>query len=387
MLQRRAHTGTDGSVTWIGIRYHSRLGRYRVDPLGTDLYGGAPGIGLFLAALARVTGAGELSTLAHGALSSLRGTLRGDPGSLPVAELGAADGVGSSVLSMLAMYLLTEDDSFLADACADDQLDVLGGSAGAIRALLALHRAGGGDDVLARAERCGRHLLRMRQVSASGYRAWPTLDGACIGGYSHGAAGISSALAALADRTGDADFAAAAEEGFRHQESLYDAGLGAWRSYVESVASEPEAPAEGVASWCHGAAGIALGYLSGGPPVDGGHLVGPAGEQRAVGLRRALTVLCDDVADRSDNLCCGTAGRAAVLLKASRTFGEQRWRTRAEELLSTMLERTTPHGLRVLQGARRGADAFGMFQGVAGIGYTLLQVCADDQLPDLDLLA
>ena len=63
---------------------------------------------------------------------------------------------------------LLQDDSILDDAhrcselitddliAADRQLDVLGGSAGAILGLLRLHRQTGDDAALRTAEKCGR---------------------------------------------------------------------------------------------------------------------------------------------------------------------------------------------------------------------------------------
>src|SRR6201995_1403487 len=97
---------------------------------------------------------------------------------------------------------------------ADRQLDVIGGSAGAILALLRLSRDTQSDDVLARAIRCGEHLLRKPPVGSPGRRSWVGQGSGetPLNGMSHGAAGFAYALAALAGPSGREDFASAAEE-------------------------------------------------------------------------------------------------------------------------------------------------------------------------------
>ena len=92
---------------------------------------------------------------------------------------------------------------------ADKQLDVIGGSAGAILGLLRLYRDTQSDDVLARATKCGEHLLRQPRIGPEGRRSWGGQGSGPQGlnGMSHGAAGFAYALASLAAATGRDEFA------------------------------------------------------------------------------------------------------------------------------------------------------------------------------------
>src|SRR5439155_19691593 len=98
---------------------------------------------------------------------------------------------------------------------ADSQLDVIGGSAGAILSLLRLYRDTGDDDVLERAVACGTHLLSQPRLGPYGSRSWPcrTSNNQVLNGMSHGAAGFAYALSALATASGRESFADAPAEG------------------------------------------------------------------------------------------------------------------------------------------------------------------------------
>src|SRR5262249_33720572 len=152
--------------------------------------------------------------LAHGTLKTLRWQLarllgeekRSPSGRLP---LGAGVGLGGVVYALARLAALLGEPGLLEDArraaslitderiALDRQLDVGGGAGGAVRGLLALHAAAPASPALARAVRCGRHLLERRVPTAAGPRAWPTVGGRALAGFSHGAAGIAYALLRL----------------------------------------------------------------------------------------------------------------------------------------------------------------------------------------------
>ena len=134
------------------------------------------------------------------------------------------------------------DDDLLADAhvaaglftdeliAADKQLDVIGGSAGAILGLLRLYRDTRSDDVLRRAIKCGEHLLGQSRLGPEGRRSWvgQGLGPRPLNGMSHGAAGFAYALASLSAATRREDFARAASECIAFENSSYDAERNNW---------------------------------------------------------------------------------------------------------------------------------------------------------------
>jgi lantibiotic modifying enzyme len=83
-----------------------------------------------------------------------------------------------------------------------------------------------------------------------------------------------------------------------------------------------------------------------------------------------------------DDLCCGHMGRAEALLYASRSLGDERFLKVARALAIQVTERARTGGsYRVT--AARGSEHFSpsLFQGHAGIGYTLLRLARPGALP------
>ena len=95
---------------------------------------------------------------------------------------------------------------------ADKQLDVMGGSAGAILGLLRLYRDTESGDVLGRAIKvrrasAGATPARRRRAAGAGSDKAPARKRPIVNGMSHGAAGFAYALASLAAATGREEFA------------------------------------------------------------------------------------------------------------------------------------------------------------------------------------
>src|SRR5512135_1831358 len=119
--------------------------------MGYDLYGGACGVAMFLAAVEKVTGGAGYRELALGAVQPLRQELR-DYGNRTAKEMGigGAAGLGSVVYSLTRLSQWLDEPTLLEDArraaelitaeriAADQALDIVGGAAGAILGLLAL---------------------------------------------------------------------------------------------------------------------------------------------------------------------------------------------------------------------------------------------------------
>ena len=141
---------------------------------------------------------------------------------------------------------------------ADKQLDVMGGSAGAILGLLRLYRDTQSSDVLKRAIKCGEHLLRQPRVGPEGRRSWSGQGSGPQGlnGMSHGAAGFAYALASLSAATGRDEFAKAASECIAFENFSYDAERNNWPDLRGD--GEPGWPCQ----WCHGAPGIGLARIA-----------------------------------------------------------------------------------------------------------------------------
>src|SRR5262249_10581189 len=159
-------------------------------------------------------------------------------------------------------------------------------------------------------------LLAARRESHSAYRSWPTVGNSLLGGFSHGAAGISYALVRLFEATGDGRYLEAAREGCAYEDTLFDPEGGNWADLRDDGKDAIDQ-----CSWCHGAAGIALGRALSARSL-GAH--GPESHLEDA-LRRTLREPLLNL----DQLCCGNLGRADILLEASRLLNRPEYATPA----------------------------------------------------------
>ena len=381
-MSARAIWAADGSAAWIALHYLIQAERFQFQPMSYELYGGSCGVALFLAAVEKVTGGAGYRELALGAVQPLRQALR-DYGNRTARDMGigGAWGLGSAVYALTRMSQWLDEPALLEAArraarlitaqhiTDDNALDIIGGAAGALLGLLAFYAVCPDEVVLDRAITCGQRLLQHRTESEAGYRAWPTLDGKLLTGFSHGAAGIVYALLRLYAITRDGDVLAAAQEGIAYEDSVLVREAGNWPNMRTD--EQPEF----MTSWCYGAPGIALGRLGGLPMLDSEAIRRDI--EMAVQTTRAAGV------QEVDNLCCGNLGRADVLLVAASKLS----RLDLAEVASTWawqtVARAQENAIVLHPLLPKGVYSPGFFQGAAGIGYELLRIAHPEMLPSV----
>ncbi|HET7584246.1 MAG TPA: type 2 lanthipeptide synthetase LanM [Gemmatimonadaceae bacterium] len=389
-LDRLAVPARDGGVTWAALDDRG------LSMLQLGLAHGRSGVAFFLGALDHVTGDTLHRATARAAIAPLL-AVRGDDAAARVRAmrrshgLGGARGIGGIVyaLTRLARWL-DEPAALDAALCVargvsddairrDRALDVFSGAAGALLGLLALFDATGEEWVLARAIRCGRHLLARRSADAStGLDVWATIDGESGGGFAHGAAGIAYALARLHAYTGDAATAGAVRDAHAFECTLYVPQRGTWVS-TASRRDQAVGGAPLLCGWCHGAPGIGLSRLG------TRHLLGAEAD---IDVQRALSTLAalDGALPPQDHLCCGNSSRITMLQEAGIQLESGALRARAGQLAARVVVRARR---RATYGAGSTDEGFApsLFFGTSGIGYTLLRLHHHERLPAVLLWA
>jgi type 2 lantibiotic biosynthesis protein LanM len=382
-------------AAWIGLDWLGDAEVCQVVCLGPDLYNGVSGIAVFLAAHAAVTGRATSAELALAAIAHLRKTLKGRNTARFARALGVggATGLGSIVYAFATIAKCLGDNDLLADAtaaarlftdeliAADKQLDVMGGSAGAILGLLRLYRdtqscdvlAG---DVLARAVACGEHLLAQRRLGPEGRRTWAIGgkdNSKLLNGMSHGAAGFAYALASLASATGRDEFAQAAAECVAFEDETYDDTRHNW---PDLRGGEPHWPCQ----WCHGATGIGLSRIG---LARLGMSRRRGGEAELLAIENAVAGVQQSSGTQVDTLCCGTLGGVEFLCDAGVTLKRDDLREIAARRLAAVLQRAAATGDYRWNNGKRQFN-LGLFRGLSGVGYTLLrQAASSDQAAPL----
>jgi lantibiotic modifying enzyme len=270
------------------------------------------------------------------------------------------------------MAKLLGDASLLADArhaadlftddliAADRQLDVVGGAAGGILALLRLFRDTGDGDVLARATACGEHLLRRPRSGVPGRRSWSGLGSPPeVNGMSHGAAGFAYAMASLAEASGRDAFREAAVECIAFENATFDPQRKNWPDL--RGAEDPSWRCQ----WCHGAPGIGLARIG----TRRRHRPDPG---LLADISEALAGVEQSWPGPVDTLCCGTLGNIEFLSEAAGALARPDLREVASRRLMTVLRTARAAGdYRWNTGSRR--FNLGLFRGISGVGYTCLR--------------
>ncbi len=389
-LAEQSIRGADGSICWIQRGWSPEL---QVDPpvaelqvTGNDLYSGATGIALFLAAVERIAPGNGLLPYALGAIQPLIADLAAI-GNEIANELGIGGlcGVGSVVYALTCMSeLLAKPDLMQPAECAvnlitekrindDGALDVTLGSAGALLALLAYYEATGSPVALQRARQCGERLLAALEKAGDRVYGIRTLEGKFLAGFSHGAAGIAYSLCRLYALSGEARFLAASRQLIAFERAVYSPADENWPD-LRHLGSRRFMP-----SWCHGAPGIGLARMASLYIIDE--------EETVREVERAIVITQQNATDSGDCVCCGTFGRIETLWTAGRLLKRRDLCQIAQSLAwHRVLEARGTGGYAPGVASVGQFRCLGLFQGLAGIGYTFLRLAAPDLLPHILLL-
>jgi lantibiotic modifying enzyme len=255
----------------------------------------------------------------------------------------AGDAVALRLLApgseLIALHRLVElmtptgwDSTFQAATGADAPLsDVIGGTAGIV--LAAIWAGGDLGETIARSG--GECLLRAAEPTADGldWGMWPGAPSR-MPNFSHGAAGVATALAVAGKALNREDFVRAARLGAQHLLSvgvLDDAGF-----IIPHTIPPSRREVDPVTyGWCHGPTGTSYLFAA----LAHAGVADVAGQAVAELRQRCLqSILSSGVPQRirpgfwdNDGRCCGTAGVGDALLDAAQDGQDSEW---ADDLLA-----------------------------------------------------
>jgi type 2 lantibiotic biosynthesis protein LanM len=362
---------------------------WTLTPVDIGLYDGLAGITLFLAYLGDVTGEQRYHGLAQDVTQTLLRHIERNR-SL-ISSIGGFAGWGGVIYALMHVASVCDNSSLLdrADALLgrlptlidqDDRLDIIGGAAGCLAVLLALHRHTGSRHALDLAIRCGNHLIAQAQPVPAGL-AWtvPGVGPRPLTGFSHGAAGLAWALLRLAGATGDERFRQTALGGIAYERSLFSPAAGNWpdlRDLPGLRSNDGDGREHMLTAWCHGAPGIGLARL------DTVSLLDDHAVRQEIETALQTTLVTGFGGNHS--LCHGALGNLELLFQAGGVFDDSRWQKAARQQMATTLTSIERDGW--LCGHRLSVESPGLMTGLAGIGYGLLRYAAPDRVPSILLL-
>ncbi|HJQ33735.1 MAG TPA: type 2 lanthipeptide synthetase LanM family protein [Pyrinomonadaceae bacterium] len=374
-------------ATWLGLAYSQQ--HWALVPLGEDLYGGTPGIILFLAYLGALTGEGRYTDLARVALATLRRGL--SHAGTKIRMVGAFQGWGGIVYLLTHLSRLWGDPGLIAEAEEivkalpplveqDEHNDIISGAAGCLASLLCLHACAPSRGTLVAALQCGTRLLERAQPMEQGLAWFIRVDVARPPtGFSHGASGVAWALLELSALTGEERFRRAALEAVAYERSQFSAETGNWLDPGDpDSAARPggENAQRLTLAWCYGAPGIGLARARMLRHADD--------EVLREDLEAALKVTLGGGFGRNHSLCHGDLGNLELLLQAGDALSDAALRLRAESIAAGVLKSIERDGW--LCGTPLTVQSPGLMNGLAGIGYGLLRLAAPERVPAVLML-
>jgi type 2 lantibiotic biosynthesis protein LanM len=347
-----------GRCNWTGDFLDDDAVEHRA--LGPDLYDGTSGIALFLSRIAAATGEPIFRLTADAAL---RQALE----KLPLPGCGLYSGGMGIHYAAAEMGREIDQDALIRQAAPDrSELDVIGGSAGAIAVLLSLYRRMPAARLLETAIAHGDLLLAEASKEEIGW-SWKTMESPRnLTGFSHGAAGIGWALAELYAATHEHRFRAAALEAFHYERSCWNPEERNWPDFREARTEYP-------VLWCHGAAGIGFSRLRAWQILGDEELLAEA--------RAALETVRGNIGSLQNySLCHGEMGNADLLIHASQVLNEEAWLASAQAVAEEGFERFERRRVPWPCGLPGANETPGLMLGLAGIGHFYLRL-ADPTTP------
>jgi type 2 lantibiotic biosynthesis protein LanM len=373
-LQELAFVLQDDAA-WVGLIPASER-TWSLSPLGPDLYDGLPGVMLFLAYLASVTGDRRYSALAESTLTTLRRQIKRSSGA---SAIGAFNGWGGIIYSLVHLGAIWGQPSMFSEAESlldpllklverDKTLDVIGGAAGCALALRSLHQCKPSARILGVARACGEHLIHSAQPAGKGI-GWICggIATSPLTGFAHGNAGIAYALLEIAKMTGEPRFEKTALKAFDYERSIFSPEHNNWPDLRNN------ANAGFATSWCHGAPGIGLSRL-----CSLGHVNDPLLTSE---IDVALASTLAHGFGNNHTLCHGDLGNAEILLHAAQILHQPKWRVRANQAVAAVVENVREGGW--ICGNPLGVESPGLMTGLAGIGYAFLRFADPVGIPSV----
>lgn len=317
---------------WIGT-VATDLDGLTYSSLGSDLYSGTSGVGLFLAEIYGATGDPIAKKTALGAI---RQALSKVDTVVSSSRLGLFSGWLGIAFATVRVGILLEEKTLLEQSAqflqriqheyqAKQELDLISGNAGAIAALFLLSKILDDSSLLDFAVQLGEELLN----TAIDYKygcAWHTINSPKefpLTGFSHGTAGIGYALLELFQATGESKYHQAAELAFNYEQNWFDADLENWADLRGELMRHKKSTYPRVFStfWCHGAPGIALSRLRAYEILKNEKYKVEAAIALQTTYKTIETLLYSGTTNFS--LCHGLAGNAEVLLIGNQVLGEE----------------------------------------------------------------
>jgi type 2 lantibiotic biosynthesis protein LanM len=379
----------DSRCNWIGKSIHEISSKTHMlynRALSPEIYEGTSGIALFLSSLYIHKKNEEFYKTAEGAinqalsrLSNINSISRFGLYSGTLGVVYAAIKIGKNQNNNLLIERGLDILNKLQNDFNDPHLmDVINGNASGISVLLDIYKSFNDENILKLAIVLGEELIVTAVKDSNGWSWDHRVNGIesslnNLTGFSHGAAGIGSALLELYAITKDQKFLESAHNAFSYENHWFNYQNRNWPDFrTQDKVSKNNSEFTYAIAWCHGAPGIGLSRLRAYDLLKS--------EQYLQDSQSAINTSTQMLEDTINNnyiydfsLCHGLSGICEILLYANQILKKDSYISLAKKIGIYGIEKYANDGLSWPCGIQ-GGETPGLMLGLAGIGNFYLRL-------------
>lgn len=378
----KAHTDKGSSYSWLNA---TPIGvdeiQWNLSVMGDTFYDGLSGMAFTYLALWRVTKKEKYLDIAEKIMKDVVSRfidIEVKPDEDSSMSVGAFSGVSSIVYTLMNFYMYTKREKYKQDAKQiaqlipsllpyDKELDIIGGTAGALIVMIRSFEIENDTFFLSLAEQCGSFLMKQAIFLDEDFVTWEGIANKPLTGFSHGNAGMIYALQLLEKHSKHQDISMYIRKGLAFENSKKVNGN--WLDLRKTVNEAA------TSAWCHGSPGILLSRLE---LKDSKHP--DIAEVAKKDLNKTVSNIFYDGFGREQSLCHGDMGNALILIEYGKKTGESQFVNIGKNLI---LESVQDKNIGFYQcGVGRDVETPNLMLGLAGIVYGMLYA-ADAELPNI----
>ncbi|WP_370695799.1 type 2 lanthipeptide synthetase LanM family protein (plasmid) [Priestia megaterium] len=343
---------------------------------GPGVYDGNTGIAIYFAYLWKVTQKSRYREAAYATINPIRKLLP-ELSKPKNVSLGGYLGISGVVYVLHHLGTVFNDDCLKKEAVEhaklfekfiseDSVYDLIGGSSGALMVLMNLYEEYREEWILLLAKKLVNHIVEHAKIQDKGGIAWhpQNTEHEPYIGFSHGNAGIASALARYYHYKPSADILEIIKQAIKYENKYFDENESNWfSSHLNKY----------VIAWCHGAPGILLSRCI----LKENNI---ALDDLDRDIKSAFETTINSNIGKNYSFCHGDLGLIDTLISASNKLGgykEEEIDLFKEKILKQMFSSTD---------IQADINSVGLLNGIASIGYGLLRLAYPKQVPSVLIL-
>ncbi|PEE33862.1 type 2 lantipeptide synthetase LanM [Bacillus cereus] len=371
-------------ISWLNMLRSQK--KFELQAMDDSLYSGLSGMALMYLSLWVVTKEKKYLKIAEDIMDDIVDRMNGLSIDDSIMMIGAFNGVSSVLYTLLNFYQLTQKSRY--KECAkqavqiienrlydDINLDVIGGTAGALIVLIRYYELEQEQEVLDTAKLCGEFLIQKAIDLNDQEIGWISpVSEKPLTGFSHGNAGFLYALHLLNQHIQSKEIYTVTKKGMRFENNnkTNDQWLDL-RTNQHRINQQTDA-----CRWCHGSPGILISRLALQNSEDE-WIASQSQKDIEYAFSNMLQFGLESVGT-GKSLCHGLIGNALILMKYGQEMQDLSWKNIAQNIMYESIKHLKIDQLK--QPIDGDVDGLGLLSGLAGIAYGLLYAC-DQRLPNI----